>query len=142
MWVVGIFLFLYFCEMVLKLSCVPGVFIYGLGMGCVISNQQVCMLLEWLGEGGHISWYTCGVIYVYWGGGGVLYIHYVEVFFCTIHPINNLNILYEVLFNFLFYEYIINYLWWGGGLVSVYIIFSTSNNIGMISLYHKYLYSK
>ena len=47
MLVVGIFLFLDVCEVVLKFACVPGVFIYYLGLGDVISTKQDCLLLEW-----------------------------------------------------------------------------------------------
>ena len=48
---------------------------------------------------------------MHWGGGGgIIYIHDLEKYFCTVPPMNNLGSLYAVLFVFLFNGDIIYYL--------------------------------
>ena len=59
---VVISLFMIFCEVVLKFYCVTGVFICGLGLGCVIITQKASTMLEWLGERGCLSLYKFGFI--------------------------------------------------------------------------------
>ena len=76
------------------------------------------------------------------GEGGIIYIHDVEEYFWTVPPMNTLGSLYAVLLVFLFNGAITYYIWCDVILVSVYINLSTSNNLVMIIIYHKYLYYK
>ena len=54
------------------------------------------------------------VLFKFPGRGGIIYIHDVEEYLCTLPPMNTLGSLYAVLLVFLFYGAIIYYLLCGG----------------------------
>ena len=83
-------------------------------------THKACMLLEWSGEG-FVSADINMVLFECPGGGGIIYIHDVEEYFCTVPPMNNLGSLYTVLLLFLFYGGIIYFC---DGMVSWYLFVS------------------
>ena len=123
MLVVRTFLFLDFCEVVLKVACAQG-FLFTVWVWDVIIalSRPVCC---WIGMfRGVVQYYIHVVLSKFpLGGGGIFHIHDVEVLLCTFPPMNNLGSLYAVLLVFSFYGVIyIPY----DGVVGWYLFLSIS----------------
>ena len=85
-------------------------------------SALIRLVCFWSGRGrGVVSSDIYVVLVTFNGGGGIFYIHGVEVCFFTVPTMNNLGSLYAVLLVCLCYGCIIHSLWWGSRLVYVCI---------------------